>query len=233
MNCDHFERLLHLNRTGELSSREAELLRQHLRVCEKCVIAQRRIAEGDLLMSQLRSATPVPASPEKLTADIMRRVRLSASEIQSAGLIDRVLDFFSLPSVRIATMALTCVAVGLFTVQYLAMLNDIHNLEASAMEKSHSAPASAEVYSLQMRSSQELTRLSKDLQKLVPSSEYTLADNQILIRQSSLSSVLSSPGVGSITTTVASSLLHIEKSKLDRIIEYATKHASAIVNLEH
>lgn len=233
MNCEHFQRLLHLNRTGEISSREAELLRQHLRVCERCVLEQRRIAKVDALMNQLKSAMPVPANSEKLTADIIRGVRLSAPETQSAGLIDRVLDFFSRPSVRIASMALTCTAVGLFTLQYLSMLNDVHNLEASAIKKSHNPPLSAEVYSLEMHDSREVARLSKDLQKFIPSSEYTLANNQILIRQSSLSSVLSSQGVGSITTTVASSLLHIEKSKLDRIIDYATKHASAIVNLEH
>jgi hypothetical protein len=233
MNCDHFQRLLHLNRTGEISSHEAESLRQHLRVCEKCVLEQRRIAEGDVLLNQLRSAMPVPASSEQLTADIMRGVRLSASETQSAGLIDRLLDFFSRPSVRIATMALTCAVVGLFTVQYLTMLNDVHNLETSARERSHNAPLSAEVYSLEMNDSQELARLSRDLQKLVPSSEYKLDDKQILIRQSSVSSLLSSHRLGSLTTTIASSLLNIEKSKLDRIVDYATKHASAIVNLQH
>ena len=100
MNCERYQRLLHLNRLGEMSKQEADDLRQHLRQCEHCSLEWRRIQRAEEFLDPLRSFSPAPPNPGQLTADIMRRVREEVSGEPTRNIVDRILDFFLIPSVR-------------------------------------------------------------------------------------------------------------------------------------
>lgn len=224
MNCKQFDRMLHLNRPGELSAREAELLLSHLKTCRRCALEKVRIEQADMLIERARRTVPLPSNPDQLIAVTMRGVRAAASKPLWVSAIERVLDFFWQPSVRYASMAVIVAAIGLFTFQFLTMFNDIYKLELSAKAVVHKPMTTGTYYSVESGSLKELAT-STELHSLLPSGTLKSSNGQTIVRQSDITSVLSAYGLRSMSTSVASSVLHIDKRKLEQIIDDVTKNA--------
>ena len=100
MNCKQSDRMLHLNRPGELSAREAELLMSHLKTCGRCALEKVRIEQADILIERVRRTVPLPSNPDQVFAVTMRGVRAAASKPLWVSTIESVLDFFWQPGVR-------------------------------------------------------------------------------------------------------------------------------------
>jgi hypothetical protein len=71
---------------------------------------------------------------------------------------------------------------------------------------------------------------SKDLQKLIPPGQYKIVDGQILIPQSNVSSLVSTYGIRSLASIVASSVLRVDKGKIDAIIEDVSKNYTTVTS---
>ena len=78
MNCEHAREKISAMMDGELSPKEADLLRQHLDQCADC----RRIREEWASYAGLMKARFIPAAqtPEAAWADVRRAIRLQAPE---------------------------------------------------------------------------------------------------------------------------------------------------------
>ncbi len=227
MKCKGYRRMLYLYRNGELSNPEAEDLVQHLHSCESCRLEKERIDRVDGVVSQVRSFMPPIENPDSLTAAILSKIRSSVTESKSRRLIDRLLDFFILPDVRIASASFVVLAMGVFLFQYLTLFADIHSLELSAVVQSSASPHAEGFYSVKSPQVLELAQ-SKYLQEFIPAGEYKIVNKKILVNQSDVSSLLSSSGLRSLTSTIASSVLHVDKKKLDAIIEDVTKNYTTV-----
>jgi hypothetical protein len=227
MNCKQFDRLLHLNRPGELSALETELLISHLKTCERCALEKVRIEQADILIERARRTVPFPSNPDQLIAATMRGLRAATSKPWWSPAFESILDFFWHPGVRLSAFAFVLVAFGTFSFQFLDMFNSIYELEQSVHQRTLRPPISATAYSVDPGAVKDLTD-SKKLQALLPAGQYRVSDGQIIVRQSDIASILSAVELRSLTTNIAASVLHIEKSKLDRIVENISKHATMI-----
>jgi len=227
MNCKQFDRLLHLNRPGELSKLEAELLISHLKTCERCALEKQRIEHADELIERARGIVILPSNAEKLIAATMRGVRAAASKPSWSPAIESILDFFWQPGVRLCAITLVLAAVGTFSYQFLNMFNSIYELEQAVRQGTQRPPMSATAYSFDSKAVKELTG-SKQLQALLPAGQYRLSDDQIVVRHSGIASILSAVELRSFTTNIAASVLHIEKSKLDKIVGDISKNTKVI-----
>lgn len=232
MNCDRYRRTLYLYRDGELSNREAADLVQHLHACESCRLEKERIAKAEDKVRRARSFDPVMNSSDFVASSIMSRVRSSIVEQSRVGMLDTILDLFALQKVRVASAAFVVLAVGTFLFQYLTLFTDIHSLESAANLESRTSHVSKTLYSVESTRLQELSH-SKEFQGFVPSGQYTVADGQIVVHQSDVTWFLSSYGIRTLTSTVASSVLRMDKQKIDNIIEDVEKNAKIITSFGH
>ncbi len=231
MNCDRYRTMMYLYRNGELSNREAEDLVQHLHACESCRLEYERIARVEEVVSLLRSFTPTAEDPEALTRAILAKVR-SSQEQQTSGLLDTVLDFFGMPVVRIATVSFILLVTGLFLFQYATLFSSIHSLETTAGVRSMSPSRPEILYSVESSEAVQLAQ-SKNFQKLIPPGQFRIVDGQILVPQNNVSSLLSTYGLRSITSFVASSVLRIDQRKVDAIIEDVSKNHTTVTGYGH
>jgi hypothetical protein len=227
MNCDDYRRMFYLYRQGELSNREAEELVQHLHSCESCRLEQERISAVDEIVQRIRSYTPVVEDPRLLTSAIMSKVRSAQANDDSQGILDKLLDLFALPQVRIAASAFVVLVTGTFLFQYLTLFTGIHSLELSAGLQSTASHKSETLYSVESPAIIKLAQ-AKDLQDLIPAGQYKIVDRKILVNQNDVSSLLSSSGLRSLTSAIASSVLHVDKKKLDAIIEDVSKNYTTV-----
>jgi len=129
MSCKRYQQMLHLNRSGEISAQEADELRQHLRLCERCALELQRIERADEFVDRFSAFSPAPRNAEKLTADLLRRIRAESAKPRPASGLDRVLDLFLMPSVRYSAVATILFITMICMTQLVMMLNDISDLE--------------------------------------------------------------------------------------------------------
>ncbi|MFH0990673.1 MAG: hypothetical protein V1799_11730 [bacterium] len=230
MNCYQFQQLLHLNRPGERNERETIELREHLAACKRCSLEQQQIDNVGPMLETLGSLMPVHEHAEQLTAEIMRRVRAVEAPARENNLTDRLFDFFLRPAVRFATMALSFAAIGIFTFQCLNVLSDIRVLE-STVNQATQATASSEIsYSVDSEHIQELAQ-SPVLHQFIPPGRSTAAKGRISISQRDIAMILSSSGFRSLTTTTASSMIQVDKDRLDNILKDVINNATNIIHL--
>jgi hypothetical protein len=218
MSCRHFQRLLHLNRTGEISAREADELRDHLRLCEKCSLEYRRIQRADEFLDRLRAYSPVPKSPEALTAGILHRVRAETSLPRQTDLMSRTLDFFLIPAVRYAAVACIFAVVSTLMIQLIGTLNDVTALERQMATVINHTPAAPEpMYMVQSQTLQNIAA-STDVKALAGTTSLTMSEGHIEVSGKDAEAILSLYNLGRVSASVGASALHIDRKTLDRII---------------
>jgi hypothetical protein len=137
------------------------------------------------------------------------------------------LDFFALPGVRIAAASFIVLATGVFLFQYVTLFSSIHSLESSAGFQAASLSHPETLYSVESPQAVQLVR-SKDLQKLIPPGQYKIVDGQILVPQSNVSSLVSTYGIRSLASVVATSVLRIDKGRIDAIIDDVSKNCTTV-----
>ncbi|HTP14097.1 MAG TPA: zf-HC2 domain-containing protein [Bacteroidota bacterium] len=226
MNCHRFRNTLYLYRTRELSNREAEELVQHLHTCESCRLEHERIARVDRAVSRLRSFEPTVDAPDELTGTIMTRIRTSGTGT-SGDFLERLLELFTLRSVRLASASVIVLATGVFLFQYYTLFSGIHALESSAGSESSASSRTATLYAVPSSSAVELAQ-SKDIQKLIPPGQFRVVGGQILVPQHNVSSLLSTYNLRAITSLVASSVLRIDRTKAETIIQDVSKNYRSV-----
>ena len=216
MSCERYQRLLHLNRSGEISSHEADDLRQHLRLCEKCSLELQRIERADGFIDHLGAFAPTHKNPEKLTADILRRVRAESVAPKALNPLDRFLDFFLLPSVRYTAVAIISLIVVTSASQLVMMLNDISNLE-QRMASSVRHDATEATYTMQSKTLQEVATSERG-KSIKENISLTVTNERIDVSAKDVDAFLSDPGLRSLPTVVGASVLGIDKKTFEKIV---------------
>ena len=218
MNCKDYQRLLHLNRTGEISAREAEELRQHLRRCEKCTLEYRRIQRAGELVDRVASFTPTHKSPEKLTAAIMRSVRAESASPKHNDTVTQILDFFLQPAVRYGTVVAVLLIISTFMYQLMTTLDAIATVEQQmALISDQTSAVPHSTYTAESKTLEEVAK-SKDVRSVAGALPVAVKGSQIEVSATTLESIAPIYDLRAVTVAIGSSALHIDKKTLEKII---------------
>ncbi|MCX6143288.1 MAG: zf-HC2 domain-containing protein [Ignavibacteriales bacterium] len=216
MSCERYQRLLHLNRSGEISKHEADELRQHLRLCEKCSLELQRIERADGFIDHLGDFSPSPKNPEKLTADILRRVRAESAAPKPLNPLNRFLDFFLLPSVRYSTVAIISLVILTSATQLVMMLNDVSNLE-QRMASPVRHDATEATYTMQSKTLQEVAKSERG-RPIKENVSLTVTNDRIDVSAKKVDTFLSDYNLRNLSTVLGASALGIDKKTLEKIV---------------
>jgi hypothetical protein len=132
MNCEESRALLTLYREGELPAERRRELSQHLSACLNCSALAEEYRRTDSYVSQLRDTRPVLPDAAGLARSIVEQIRSEAGGRRASsrrGFLDRLLDLFEVPSIRLASGGITALLVIVFTVQCLQLATGIASLE--------------------------------------------------------------------------------------------------------
>ena len=230
MSCERYQRLLHLNRSGEISQQEADELRQHVRLCERCALELQRIERADAFIDRLGAFSPAPLNPEKLTADTLRRVRAEAAAPRWPNTFDRILDFFLIPSVRYSTVTVVLLITMTCMAQLLMMMNDVSRLEQRMASTGRDATEAT--YSMQSKTLQEIAQSEpgRPLQKNV---SLTMTNDHIDIPAKNVETFLSGSNLRALPTILGSAALHIDKKILQNIVNEVEATAELTFRVRH
>ena len=215
MSCERYQQLLHLNRPGEISAVDADDLRQHLAHCESCSLEWRRVQRADKFLEPLRSFSPTPPGPEMLTADIMRRVRDTASTGSQRSIIDRILDIFLVPGVRYSAVAAISVVIMSLVAQSLFLLDDISSLENRMV--SASIRRAAAVYTARSETLRRVAE-SEQAQPIVRNLPLTVNGGYIRAQGGRIDDFLSDGSLRKLPAIIGSSALRVDPKTLEKII---------------
>lgn len=215
MNCERYRPLLHLNRLGEISEAEAVDLRQHLARCESCSLEWLRIQSADKLLDPLRTFSPVPLDPEKLTVDILRRVRETAATAGSRSVVDRILDLFLIPGIRYSAAAIILFVITAFAVQSWMLLDGISTLEGQLV--SASGRRTGTVYAARSETLREVAHsaMGRPLAGELP---FKVTDGRIQVPSKVAEMYLHDNMLRNLPAFLGSSALRIDQGTLERII---------------
>lgn len=231
MSCERFQRLLHLNRSGEISRQEADELRQHVRLCERCALELQRIERADGFIDRLGAFSPAPKNPEKLTADILRRVRAESTAPKPLNTIYRILDVFLVPSVQYSTLAIVLLVTMTFMTQLLTMLNGISDLE-QRMASPIRNEATEATYTMQSTTLRDVTRseTGKPLQNGV---SLTVTNDRIDVPVKDVDAFLSSDNLRNLPAILGTAALQIDKKTVEKIVNEVKATAELTFRVRH
>jgi anti-sigma factor RsiW len=231
MSCERYQRLLHLNRSGEISTQEADELRQHLRLCERCALELQRIGRADRFIDRLGAFAPAPANPEQLTADILRRVRAESMQPRPAGALDRLLEFFLIPSVRYAAAAIVLLITLTSMAQLLTMLNEISTLERRMASPGKNEAAEA-TYTVQSKTLEEAAK-SKTARSIQENISVTVTNGRIDIPAKDIETLLSDSNLRNLPAILGTAALRIDKKTFDKIVNEVKATAELTFRVRH
>ena len=231
MSCERYQKLLHLNRSGELSHHEADELRQHVRLCERCALELQRIERADGFIDRLGAFSRAHSNPEKLTADILRRVRAESTTARPFGFLDRLLEFFLIPSVRYSTMAIILIVTVTFMAQLLMVMDDITGLEQRMASSGRNRAAEA-TYTVQSKTLQDVATSERGT-PLKDNVSLTVTNDKINVRAQDVDTFLSGHDLKSLPTILGATALHIDKKTLDKIVNEVKATAELTFRKRH
>lgn len=142
MSCKKYEKLLYLNRAGELSDSEKKLLEQHLRECGACRDFNHAIRQSVSALSSLKSAVPKLDQPELLTKAILMQIARPKRSTQKLSLRDRIgrlSDWIATAKIRWASALVIVLLLGVLVVQQLQIIYRISRLEEKVAGESRLA----------------------------------------------------------------------------------------------
>lgn len=215
MSCERYQQLLHLNRPGELSPTDADDLHQHLARCEGCSLEWRRIQRATELLNPLTSYSPAPPSQEKLTSDIMRRVREAEASGPSQSMVDRILDFFLIPAVRYSTVATILAVVMTLTIQSLTLLSQISDLERRI--GSTARRDAGATYTMHSETLRGVVK-SEKIQSPTGGGPFAVTNGQVEISAKAVDSFLSAAHLRNLPAIIGSSALQVDQETLQKIV---------------
>ncbi|MCX6132423.1 MAG: hypothetical protein NTU47_01305 [Ignavibacteriales bacterium] len=231
MSCERYQRFLHLNRSGEISKQESDELRQHLRICERCALELQRIQRADGFIGRLGAFIPAPKNPEKLTADILRRVRAESTAPRPVNVLAQVLDFFLIPSVRYASVAIILFITTTSMLQLFAMLNDISDLEQRMASPNRKETAEA-MYTMESKTLQEIAQ-SETLKSLHENASLTVSNDRIDVPVKDVDTFLSGSSLRNLPTILGTAALQIDKKTFEKIVNEVKATAELTFRARH
>lgn len=207
---------MHLNRPGEISSQEAEELRQHVRLCERCALELQRIERAGAFTDRLGAYTPAPVNPEKLTADILRSVRAQSIAPQPPGIVGRLLDFFFIPSVRYAAVTVILLVSATSATQLVMVLNDISDLEHQMAAPLRGTTTEA-AYTAQSKTLQTVAQ-SEANKSITTSLSLTLTNDRIDVSAKDADTFLTRYNLDNLSSILGSAALRVDSKTLEKIV---------------
>ena len=231
MSCERYQRLLHLNRSGEISTREADELRQHVRLCERCALELQRIERADGFINRLGAFSPAPGNPEQLTADILRRVRAESTARRSLNHLNRILDFFLIPSVRYSTVAIVLLITMTFMTQLVMMLNDISDLERRMAAPVRNDAAEA-TYTMESKTLHGVanSEAGKPMQESV---SVTVTNDHIDVPVKDVDAFLSGDNLRNLPAMLGTAALQVDRKTFEKIVNEVKATAELTFRVRH
>jgi hypothetical protein len=154
MGCRRYQRLIALNRSGELLETEAQALAAHICTCTACAREAASMGEVRGVLAAVREIPWTPGDPDVLTGKILDRIttdRVPNPSSSVAVFIDRLLDFATLPVVRVASACFLLVAVGSFLWQSMTVIGEVRQLEVQQAHGYGSRPVPQVGYAVDVR----------------------------------------------------------------------------------
>jgi hypothetical protein len=124
MNCKHYQKLLHLNRPGEIPPKQRRKLQRHLGRCTACSQEKIKIEKADEYIAAAREKKPELTDPGLVSAGILHAIR--GTQVTSRK---NPLDFLSLPKTRLALIGISAILIGVFFLQEFLVLYRVSQLE--------------------------------------------------------------------------------------------------------
>ncbi len=188
MSCKNYQKLLHLNRPGEISPRQRRKLEQHLARCGTCSQEKIRIEKADHNITAAREAKPELTDPGLLTAGILRTIR----GLQFTPRKNR-LDFLSLPKIRLALIGISAILIGVFFLQEFVVLYRVSQLEQKMARQSGKQAGFHEVLTAKFSRGSVIRAFEKsELLKNVRLDDAEAGDVPIVLNSSTLNALLKS-----------------------------------------
>jgi hypothetical protein len=231
MSCKRFQRMLHLNRPGELSENEAEELSQHLKTCPECSEEFRRIQAADRILDLLRAQVPVLAQPDDLVEDVLSGIGRSPAEAVrrfNDGLPGWLIDLLLSPAVRFGTAGLAVFAVGLFMIQEVALLVSVNALEEKIGGRSSRPSGPGIEYSISAPTAGWNADVHR-LQKLAMPEWEGRQNGSVVVSQRTIEQFVSGMGPAPIEMLRLASTLGSEPRHVRSLVRYLEQHATAKV----
>ena len=133
MNCRDIEKLLYLNRPGELSAKEQKKLKNHLSKCTDCASLKINIEKYNTVYASLQNSKPVINEPEMLSTRIMNNIKPEqVSNKQSEKFIEIFASWFYKPIIKYSFMVVLLLMLSSLFVQQIKITNSISKLESQA-----------------------------------------------------------------------------------------------------
>lgn len=132
MECKSYQRLLHLNRRGEISGRQWRKLERHLAVCGRCAEKAKMIERTDPYLQALRDIEPELDDGEALTKKVLDKIdktSLGSRRKLWGESLYRGVSTRSFPLLQPALIGIVLVTVCAFLFQEFVILDQVSRLE--------------------------------------------------------------------------------------------------------
>lgn len=161
MSCRNYQRLLNLNRPGELNAREQEELDAHLAVCSRCAEEWRRIQAIESRMKLLRQEVHVVTDPQGVMVRILDGIQARPRPTVPPMIetITATLSRLFEPALPRRAAAIVCLGmICVFLGQHLFMLSEVRGLEQKVTRAPHARAGFDTNYIISAELWQELER---------------------------------------------------------------------------
>jgi hypothetical protein len=236
MGCENIQRLLHLNRPGELTARERQELESHLRSCPACAEEWQRIQQYEQQMSAARETPPVPADPQELTARVMstieeyprRRPRFSLGTV-----VETWVRFLESATIR-RTYAAVCLGlVVLFVIQHTLIARQVIDLERRMASGSPASTRSGLSYSIALdRIPQMGVTQPGEIRHLAGLAGVRLKENRLLLPRSVLRQWRQKPRAALIARQRLAARIPMEPHRLQGILRAAHTRKNIFIKFD-
>jgi hypothetical protein len=170
MSCKDIKKLIYL-RDDELSISERTALHNHLKKCATCQTERQAFLQEIAIVDSARQE-PELMDPDLLTIDIMRSIRnVDKFSKRRHNPFDKLLDIFSLRSVRFVFATGVLFICGFFLTQEMTVLNRLHHLEQRLAQ--HGTVSSMST----------MTGTTKDILSLMSNSDETVVIDKELLEE--------------------------------------------------
>lgn len=132
MHCKHYQKALYLYRKNELTNRQQKKLDHHIAKCPYCSRIKQKLEIMDTIAVKIRKSEPNFSDPDKITDNVLAEIYTSAPDVpltRSDKISDNLLNFISLPKVRLALLVFGIMIITTFFLQEFMILSKISNLE--------------------------------------------------------------------------------------------------------
>jgi hypothetical protein len=213
MKCEEAIRLIHLDRQGERSSEESEMLRLHLESCERCASEALLVRLTDPFLRQICASHPALALPENLSQAIMNelaRARREGPAPRAQGALETFLDLFQRPAIRYGYIIVVLFFTALFMITEADALRSMDALSAK-LARSTEPPRTDIRYSMPLKDARNIVGTSQ-LEPLLANTPVRVSNDQLIVHKSEID-----PWTSSLTTRLSTRLLSSSETPAERI----------------